>query len=156
MASYSSNGNNLYFPDGKNESSRRIEVSQFNHDIYGKEMFINHVPDKQIKSSHCSTLLPQKIPTLSLMTIDPSMTSILNYGSPHSESTLSPLSNQNSLVFPPETHVNGPGPPITTGDKVKGPEGANIFIFHLPNDLTNWYNLFSIFRREYIHFLIIV
>jgi len=32
----------------------------------------------------------------------------------------------------------GPGPPIVTDDRVRGPRGCNLFVFHLPNEMTNW------------------
>ena len=43
--------------------------------------------------------------------------------------------------------VVDPGPPIKTRDVDRGPEGCNLFIFHVPNDLTNiaLYNLFAPF-----------
>lgn len=40
----------------------------------------------------------------------------------------------------------GPGPSITTSDEIKGPPGANLFVFHLPNELSNW-DLYLLFRR---------
>ena len=33
--------------------------------------------------------------------------------------------------------IVGPGPPIQRGRTASGPPGANIFIFHIPNDMTN-------------------
>lgn len=32
----------------------------------------------------------------------------------------------------------GPGPPIITNEEVRGPKGSNLFVFHLPNETTNW------------------
>jgi len=42
-----------------------------------------------------------------------------------------------------------PGPPIQTMDTNKGPDGANLFIFHIPNHFTNidMYNLFAPFGQ---------
>jgi hypothetical protein len=32
----------------------------------------------------------------------------------------------------------GPGPPIVTSERMKGPPGSNVFVFHLLNDYSNW------------------
>jgi hypothetical protein len=40
---------------------------------------------------------------------------------------------QGHLYYPAAT----PGPPIQTSHHNKGPEGANLFIFHIPNHFTN-------------------
>eukprot|EP00934_Nitzschia_sp_Nitz4_P007917 Nitzschia sp. Nitz4//scaffold147_size54853//22601//24581//NITZ4_006617-RA/size54853-augustus-gene-0.4-mRNA-1//-1//CDS//3329536693//7907//frame0 len=44
----------------------------------------------------------------------------------------------------PYFQASSPGPPIQTTASNKGPEGANLFIFHIPNHFTNvdMYNLF--------------
>jgi RNA recognition motif-containing protein len=43
--------------------------------------------------------------------------------------------------------ASSPGPPIQTTASNKGPDGANLFIFHIPNHFTNvdMYQLFSPF-----------
>merc|ERR1712176_1448096 len=49
--------------------------------------------------------------------------------------------------MPPYYHPITPGPPIQNADTNKGPDGANLFIFHIPNNFTNldMYNLFAPF-----------
>merc|ERR550514_717291 len=41
----------------------------------------------------------------------------------------------------------GPGPPIQTSKAESGPYGCNLFVFHIPNDVTNLalYGLFAPF-----------
>jgi len=50
---------------------------------------------------------------------------------------------------PHQHHYYLPGPPIQTTDSNKGPDGANLFIFHIPNNFTNvdMYNLFCRYGR---------
>ena len=58
------------------------------------------------------------------------------------------------LIQPPPnvgrySHGNGPGPPIQNGpgDQESGPDGANLFIFHIPNWCTNR-QIFELFILE--------
>jgi len=48
-------------------------------------------------------------------------------------------------AIPPYFPATSPGPPIQTTTSNKGPDGANLFIFHIPNHFTNldMYHLFS-------------
>mmetsp|Transcript_51368 Transcript_51368/g.123996 ORF Transcript_51368/g.123996 Transcript_51368/m.123996 type:complete len:616 (-) Transcript_51368:427-2274(-) len=50
------------------------------------------------------------------------------------------MNNPGSQYFP----ATSPGPPIQTAGSNKGPDGANLFIFHIPNHFTNvdMYQLF--------------
>jgi CUG-BP- and ETR3-like factor len=43
--------------------------------------------------------------------------------------------------------ASSPGPPIQTTASNKGPDGANLFIFHIPNHFTNidMYQLFCVY-----------
>lgn len=53
------------------------------------------------------------------------------YNSPYIEE-----SNENNEFL---NACYGPGPSISTStDRICGPKGCNLFVFHLPNDMTNW------------------
>lgn len=47
-----------------------------------------------------------------------------------------------SLGYAPQ--VAGPGAPIQTTETGQGPPGCNLFVFHIPNDMTN-HDLFNYF-----------
>jgi hypothetical protein len=44
-----------------------------------------------------------------------------------------------------KSYAKNPGKPIFKNDNRLGPEGANLFVFHIPNEMTN-YDLFQIFQ----------
>jgi len=55
-------------------------------------------------------------------------------------------SHHQSTHYQPPFHPGTatPGPPIQTTDSNKGPEGSNLFIFHIPNHFTN-YDMYQMF-----------
>jgi len=59
----------------------------------------------------------------------------------YSDSPLGAYMSYQGATFP------NPGPPIQTTPFNKGPEGANLFVFHIPNDMTNqtMYEMFAPF-----------
>jgi len=54
------------------------------------------------------------------------------------------VSSGSMSPYGPYYPASSPGPPIQTTTSNKGPEGANLFIFHIPNHFTNldMYQLF--------------
>jgi len=44
-----------------------------------------------------------------------------------------------------KSYAKNPGKPIFKNDNRLGPEGANLFVFHIPNEMTN-YDLFQLFQ----------
>ncbi len=44
-----------------------------------------------------------------------------------------------------KSYAKNPGKPIFKNDNRLGPDGANLFVFHIPNEMTN-YDLFQLFR----------
>ena len=68
-----------------------------------------------------------------------------------------PNPNPNSNIHPyieEESMANayGPGPSISTSyDRIRGPEGCNLFCFHLPNEMTNWSVSYQVTPLIYPH-----
>ena len=63
-----------------------------------------------------------------------------NYNSYSTHPNQHPHQNHHQI----QTHHNNPGHPIQTSHEKIGPEGANLFIFHIPGSMTN-VQLFSLF-----------
>ncbi|RYH29362.1 hypothetical protein EON65_08720 [archaeon] len=59
-------------------------------------------------------------------------------GSPENNSSGTTSAQDTAASTPFEPPQFGPGPPIVTGERLKGPRGCNLFVFHLPNEITNW------------------
>jgi hypothetical protein len=63
------------------------------------------------------------------------------------QTTIPPISPQptkqevldlQATLHPSYTPAVNPGPTIKLGEMLKGPKGCNLFVFHLPNETTNW------------------
>jgi len=69
----------------------------------------------------------------------------MNPGSPMHRLAGTTIIPPHQLKAPQGAYVaHYPGPPIQTSKSCQGPDGCNLFIFHIPNDLSNLdlYNLF--------------
>lgn len=76
--------------------------------------------DRGLRAASFSSLSPPGSPGNSFIANDSSCTTYWRYGSP--------------------------GPSVVTSDQIKGPKGANIFVFYLPDDCSNW-DLYFLFKR---------
>ena len=61
--------------------------------------------------------------------------------------TMNKINDHQSYFTPYGQIIHNPGPPIQLSSANKGPDGANLFIFHIPNQFTNldMYHLFQPF-----------
>jgi RNA recognition motif. (a.k.a. RRM, RBD, or RNP domain) len=97
---------------------------------YGSAGDVYNSPVPSVQQPPVPTSIPSHYPGNTIPGAMPSqLQSMPNYGGP----SMSPFYNSTS-----------PGPPIQTTSSNKGPDGANLFIFHIPNHYTNldMYRLF--------------
>jgi len=66
--------------------------------------------------------------------------SYLNYG-PYSKGNNNAYQSYNSFA----QVIHDPGPPIQMTNANKGPDGSNLFIFHIPNQFTN-FDMYQLFQ----------
>ena len=138
-----------FYPQHEYISQRvyRPQVYNSHPQVYSPHPQV-YSPHPQVYSPHQQVYSPHPQGSIYYDTNGNSGGMPLNYSVyPTSPYPTSPVSKQAiSGELSPTPPIYGPGPPIITGEKVRGPLGANLFVFHLPNEVTNW-DLFLLFRK---------